>query len=212
MQRREFSRALVGVGALAAGGWSGLANAQIGGFKDGSDYLRLTRPAPVDAPAGQIEVLEFFSYSCVHCFRFEPVLKDWVKTLPSNVVVKRTPVGFSAAFEPLQRFYYTLEAMGKLDALHDKVFTAIHEGHERLTKLDNIADWVARQGVDKAQFTQTFNSFGVSGKVKRATQLQEAYGVEGTPALGIAGKFYVPGQAARTVQIANALLAEARKG
>lgn len=212
MQRREFSRALAGAGALAVAGWSGMAWAQIGGFKDGSDYRRLARPVPVDAAAGQIEVLEFFSYSCVHCYRFEPVMKDWMKTLPSNVVVKRTPVGFNAAFEPLQRFYYALEAMGKLDALHDKVFKAIHEGGERLTKLDSIADWVAKQGVDKTQFTQTFNSFGVSGKVKRATQLQEAYEVEGTPALGIAGRFYVPGQAARTVQIANALIAESRKG
>ena len=98
MQRREFSRALAGAGALAAAGWSGMAWAQIGGFKDGSDYRRLARPVPVDAAAGQIEVLEFFSYSCVHCYRFEPVMKDWMKTLPSNVVFKRTPVGFNAAF------------------------------------------------------------------------------------------------------------------
>ena len=74
MQRREFSRALAGAGALAAAGWSGMAWAQIGGFKDGSDYRRLARPVPVDAAAGQIEVLEFFSYSCVHCYRFEPVM------------------------------------------------------------------------------------------------------------------------------------------
>ncbi len=100
MPRREFSRALAGAGALAAAGWSGMAWAQIGGFKDGSDYRRLARPVPVDAAAGQIEVLEFFSYSCVHCYRFEPVMKDWMKTLPSNVFVKRTPVGFNAALKP----------------------------------------------------------------------------------------------------------------
>ena len=67
-------------------------------------------------------------------------------------------------------------------------------------------------GVDKAQFTQVFNSFAIAGKVRRANQLQDAYEVEATPSLGIAGRYYVPGQAARILTIANALIQEARKG
>ena len=215
MHRRTFTRTLLGASATTLAAWAngtGAVWAQAAGFREGPDYRRLAKPAPVDAPAGQIEVIEFFSYSCIHCHHFEPLLKDWVKTLPANVVVRRTPVGFNKAFEPLQRWYYTLEAMGKLDALHDKAFAAIHEEKQRLTTADQIADWAAKQGLDRAQFLQTFNSFGVAGKVRRASQLQDAYEVEGTPALGIAGRYYVPGQAARTLTIANALIADVRKG
>ncbi|NIC43282.1 thiol:disulfide interchange protein DsbA/DsbL [Aquabacterium sp. A08] len=214
MQRRDFSRAVLGATAAGTlGAWLPTAAwAQGSGLREGSDYRRLARPAPVDAPAGKVEVIEFFAYTCVHCYNFEPAFKDWMKTVPGHVVARRSPVGFNASFEPLQRLYFTLEALGQLDALHDRVFKAIHQDRVRLNNADAIIAWAAAQGLNQAQFTQTFNSFGVAGKVKRANQLQDAYEVEATPSLGIAGRYYVPGQAARTLTVANALIQEARKG
>lgn len=205
--RRQFSQL-----AIAAGLGAALpVSAQIAGLKEGSDYLRLQRPAPVDSKAGQIEVLEFFAYTCIHCYNFEPLLTAWMAKKPAHVVVRRTPVAFSPAMEPLQRLYYALEAMGRVGALHEKVFRAIHVDKQRLTTPEAIADWVAKQGVDKAQFNQFYNAFGVAGKAKRATQLQDAYQVEGTPALGVAGRYYISGQGPRTLVIADALIADLRK-
>lgn len=216
MQRRDFSRSLLAVGASTTlGGLAALghtsAQAQINGLKEGSDYVRLGRPAPVDTPVGQIEVLEFFAYTCIHCFQFEPLMTAWVKKKPAHVVVKRVPVKFSDAFAPLQKLYYALEAMGLVDTLHEKVFSAIHVDKQRLTTAEAIIDWVAKQGVDKAKFAGVYNSFAVAGKSNRATQLQDAYQVEGTPALGVAGRFYVPGQGPRSIVVAEALIAEIRK-
>jgi len=210
MQRRVFTQALATSAVAAPLLWPQLASAQAG-LREGSDYRRLGRLAPVEAPAGKIEVVEFFSYTCVHCYNFVPVFNSWKQTVAADVVVKRSPVGFNAAFEPLQRLFYTLEAMGKLDSHHGLVFKAIHEDRQRLNNLDAMAQWAARNGLNRTQFEQTFNSFGVAGKARRATQLQDAYEVEGTPSLGIAGQFYVPGQAARTVQIANALIQQTRQ-
>lgn len=216
MQRRDFSRSILAVGAtttlgsLAALG-STSAQAQIAGLKEGTDYVRLGRPAPVDAPAGQVEVLEFFAYTCIHCFNFEPVMAAWIKKKPANVVVKRTPVKFSEAFVPMQKLYYALEAMDLVDKLHEKVFSAIHVDKLRLTTAEAITDWVGKQGVDKAKFAAVYNSFAVAGKSNRAVQLQDAYQVEGTPALGVAGRFYVPGQGPRSIVVAEALIAEVRK-
>ena len=42
--------------------------------------------------------------------------------------------------------------------------------------------------------------------------LQDAYQVEGTPALGVAGRYYVGGQGPRTLLVADSLIAEVRKG
>jgi protein dithiol oxidoreductase (disulfide-forming) len=212
MQRRAFTQAALTLGGTGLLGVLAPAQAQVAGFREGSDFRTLERPAPIDAPAGQIEVIEFFAYTCVHCHHFEPLLKEWIKTVPAQVSVRRSPVGFNAAFEPLQRLYFTLEGMGKLDTLHDKVFLAIHEERQRLNNREAIVGWAQRQGLDKNVFGQMFDSFGVSGKVRRATQLQDAYQVEATPSLGIAGRYYVPGQAARTLSVANALIASQRKG
>jgi protein dithiol oxidoreductase (disulfide-forming) len=210
MQRRLFTQALANSAMTAPLLWPHMAQAQAA-MREGSDYRRLSKPAPVEAAAGKVEVVEFFSYTCVHCYNFVPVFDHWKKSVGTDVVIKRNPVGFNASFEPLQRLYYTLEALGKIDSHHARVFKAIHEERQRLNTLDAMAQWAERNGIDRTQFVQTFNSFGVAGKARRATQLQDAYEVEGTPSLGIAGRFYVPGQAARTVQIANALIQQARQ-
>jgi thiol:disulfide interchange protein DsbA len=210
MHRRVLTQAMVASVVAAPVLWPQWAAAQAA-LREGTDYRRLPRPAPVEVPAGQIEVIEFFSYTCVHCYNFIPVFNNWKQTVASDVVIKRSPVGFNASFEPLQRLFYTLEAMGKLATHHDLVFKSIHEDRARLNNLDAMTRWAERNGLDRNQFVQTFNSFGVAGKARRATQLQDAYDVEGTPSLGIAGRFYVPGQAARTVQIANVLIQQARQ-
>ena len=213
MKRREFSQAAAGVALVTS-----LAPAMVGaqGKKPeaGSDFQVLDPRAPVDAPAGKIEVVEFFWYSCPHCNAFEPTLAGWVKTLPKDVAFRRVPVAFRDDFVPQQRLYFVLDAMGLVEKLHAKVFAAIHVEKLNLAKADAIADWVAKQGVDRAKFMEQFNSFTVATKATRSTQLQNAYKVEGVPALGVAGRFYTDGSMAksmeRALQVVESLVADVR--
>lgn len=215
MKRRDFS---VACGAVVAGSAfvQSTALAQGKSPESGVDYLSLDKRVTVDAPAGKIEVIEFFWYSCPHCHAFEPAFDAWSKRAPKDLVVKRIPVSFRDDFVPQQRLFYALDAMGLLDKLHAKVFAAIHTEKQNLTKGEAIADWVAKQGVDKAKFLEQFNSFSVSAKATRGTQLQNAYKVEGVPALGVAGRFYTDGTLAknmdRALQIVEFLAAGIRKG
>ena len=213
MQRRAFSRSLLaaGAGAFTTGLLPLSAQAQVGGFKEGSDYLGLGKPVATDSGAGKVEILEFFAYSCIHCYNFEPVMAAWMKKQPANVVVRRTPVAFSSAFVPMQQLYYTVEAMGLVESLHEKIFRAFHVDKVRIQEAAVAADWMAKQGVDMKKYNELYNSFAVVGKAKRAAQLQDLYSVEGTPALGVAGRFYIPGQGPRTLLVADALIAEVRK-
>jgi protein dithiol oxidoreductase (disulfide-forming) len=215
MKRRDFSLTC-GAAMAAAAVFLPVARAQSASPAAGLDYQKLDKPAPVDAPAGKIEVIEFFWYSCPHCNAFEPALDAWIKQAPKDVVVKRVPVGFRASFEPQQRLFFAIEAMGLVEKLHAKVFYAIHVERQRLDAPEAIADWVAKQGVDKAKFMDQFNSFSAASKLKRAVQLQDAYRVEGVPALGIAGRFYTDGTLGksmeRALQVTDYLIAEVRKG
>lgn len=182
----------------------------------GTDFILLERPAPVDAPPGQIEVLEFFWYSCGHCNAFEPTLAQWVRKLPADVAFKRVPIAFRDDFEPQQRLFYALEALNLLDTLHARVFAAIHRERLALNTGPAIIDWVARQGVDPARFLAQYNSGFVSTKVARARQLQNAYQVDGVPALGIGGRYYTDGALAkgmdRVLQVTDHLIAQLRLG
>ena len=215
MKRRDFSYR---VGAALAVPMLGLSTAQAQAKKPeaGTDYRVLDKPAAVEAPAGKVEVVEFFWYSCPHCNMFEPTLDAWIKRLPKDVAVRRVPVAFRDDFVPQQRLFYALEAMGLVEKLHAKVFAAIHVEKQTLAKPEPIADWMAKQGVDKAKFLEQFNSFSVSTKASRATQLQNAYKVEGVPALGTAGRYYTDGTLAKSMerglQITDFLVAEIRAG
>ena len=217
MKRREFS-----LSAASAVAFSALAlpvatpvMAQARQFKEGKDFKRLDKPVAPDAPAGKVDVIEFFWYSCPHCNAFEPTLDAWVKAAPKDLSIRRVPVAFNASFVPQQKLFYTLEGMGKLDALHAKVFRAIHVEKAKLAKDDEILAWVTQQGVDAAKFKEVYGSFSVANQVRRASQLQDSYGVEGVPSMGVAGKYYTDGTMAGSMQtvlqVVEYLAATARK-
>ncbi len=216
MNRRNFSRTAGSFGLLPLLGGAGLAQAQARVPKAGKDYIELDKRAPVEAPAGRVEVIEFFWYNCPHCYAFEPLLEPWAKKLPPYVTFRRVPVVFQKSFEPQQRLYYTLEAMGKVDEYQPRVFDAIHKGRQNLGTDEAILAWAEKNGLDKAKFTELFKSFSVATKLQRAKQLQEAYQVAGVPALGIAGRYYVDGDTAgsmeRALQVTDYLVGQEHKG
>lgn len=150
-------------------------------------YVPINPPLPSDTP-GKIEVLEFFAYTCPHCAAMEPMVEDWAKTKPDDVVLKQVPIAFNASMKPLQQLYYTLLALDRPD-LHAKVFTAIHGEHKRLIDKKAMGEWAASQGVDRAKFDAVFDSFSVQTQVQRANQLAETYRIDGTPSLAVGGKF-----------------------
>ena len=216
MQRRDF---FAGAGSVAvtAAMWSpSWVQAQAKAPQVGVDFIKLDKPAPVEVAAGKIEVIEFFWYNCGHCNAFEPVLSNWVKALPKDVVFKRMPIAFRDDSVPQQKLFFALEAMGLTDKLHARVFAAIHGDRQNLTSADAITEWMVKQGVDKTKFLAQFNSFSTSTKATRARQLQNAYQLEGVPAMGVAGRFYVDGTTAgsmdRALQIVDSLVAQVRTG
>ena len=84
--------------------------------------------------------------------------------------------------------------------MHAKVFNAIHVERQKLDKDNLVIEWAAKQGLDKAKFVETYNSFSVATKVRKAAQLQEAYKVAGVPAMGVAGRFYTDGTQAQSME------------
>ena len=215
MKRREFSLAAsaAAAGTLTLGTSSSWA--QAAAPKEGKDYIKLAKPASVSAPAGKVEVIEFFWYSCPHCNVFEPQFEAWAKSQPADVVVRRVPVAFNASFLPQQKLYFTLEGMNMLPQLHAKVFRAIHVERNGLKNDEAIFEWIGKQGVDVAKFKEVYNSFTVANQARKAAQLQNEYDVEGVPAMGVAGRYYTDGTKAgnmdNVLRVVNALIASSRK-
>jgi protein dithiol oxidoreductase (disulfide-forming) len=208
INRRQAALALAGSVALGQ-------NAYAQAFQEGIEYVTLDQPIATEAGAGKIELIEFFWYSCPHCNAFEPAFKQWIERQPKDVSVRRVPVRFRDDFEPQQRMYYVLEALGKLEPLHGRLFQAIHVERLPLSQPEQLAQWAQKQGISKADFDQSYQSFSVVAKARRATQLQQAFKVQGVPSLGIAGRYYTDGSLAggmaRALQVVDALIGEERQ-
>lgn len=183
------------------------AQAQDQGYKT----LQTVQPSE---SSGQIEVLEFFAYTCPHCKAMEPLVTKWSETLVGNVTLTRVPVAFNANMADLQKLYYTLESMDRLD-LHPAVFKAIHEERKEVFTEPQIIDWAEEQGLDRQHFSDIFNSFGIQSRVRRADELAKNYQIDSTPSIAVGGRYVTtPGMTggyASTLVEADKLIEMARE-
>ncbi len=170
----------------------------------GVDYQIVSPPQPVDT-GDRIEVLDFFWYGCPHCFAFLPELEAWRKRLPPDVAYEHLPVAFNPASTPHSRIFYALQTLNRLDDMHVKVFDAIHVAKRRMTDTDEIADFMAANGIDRAKWLAIYNSFSVVTAANRAPQIWTAYGIDGTPTLGCDGKYLTSPSMVRAKSNAAAL-------
>jgi len=156
--------------------------------REGQDY-RLVKPAqPTAVPAGKIEVIEFFWYGCPFCNSIEPLLKDWAAKQPDDVVFRKLHVPFGDRRH--QQLFYTLESLGQTAEANEAVFRAIHVDRNPMDTADRMVAVLGKLGIDEKRFRDTFRSFDVNTRMRRAAQIVDAYGVDGVPAMAINGKYY----------------------
>ena len=165
----------------------GSAHAQPAPLREKVDYLAIT-PQPV-ASGERIEVIEFFWYGCPHCYNLQPALEAWIKRKPADVELRRIPAAFRESWLPHARIYYTLEALGETERLHQSVYTALHQNKESLMNANETADWAARNGIQPSQWLAAYNSPEVTRKVESSKELTKTYSVPGTPSLVVDGRY-----------------------
>jgi thiol:disulfide interchange protein DsbA len=176
----------------------------------GHDYVVLSTPQRQENN-GKIEVMEFFSWGCPHCYEFYPKLSRWLSTLPKDASFKRVPVGLGhPEWEVLAKAYYALQSTGDVDRLDSRIFEDIHKNHVWLYDEPSITAWVGKHGVDVAKFTAAFRSFGVNTSEAQAEQKSVDYRIPGVPALTIDGKYMVDGDQEKMLATSDQLIAMER--
>jgi len=159
---------------------------------EGKDYQRINPPIPTSDPA-RIVVTQFFSYQCPHCYKFEKPHAAWAAKLPADVKSERAAVSIGhAGWVPAAQAFYALSAMKKVPAIDDAFFGAIHDHRLGLTDEAGIAAWVAKQGIDRAEFEKMYRSFSVGLQVRRADELSRKVRLPSVPTIVVDGRYLVP--------------------
>lgn len=179
----------------------------------GQHYVELQKPVPVSQP-GKIEVVEMFWYGCPHCYYLEPALNAWAEKLPADVNFVRVPALFGGNRDTHGQLFITLDLMKIETKVRHAVFDALHKQGKELKDPEEMAEFLAEQGVDADAFLNTYNSFAVKGQMAKARQLARAYQITGVPVLIVNGKYRFDVRSAggeeQLLQVANYLIDKER--
>lgn len=168
---------------------AGVAGAQ--NYQAGKQYHRV-KPQQPTMTNERIEVIEFFSYGCSHCYDFSPQLKSWLQQAGDDVELVRVPVTFGRPnWTLLAKAYYAEKALQAGDKVHEPLFEAIHDRGQEFADEDALAAFFAQHGIERQAAQEAFDSFAVDVGVRRAERMVRAYEVRSTPSMAVAGKYLV---------------------
>jgi thiol:disulfide interchange protein DsbA len=165
--------------------WLTIEDAPLGEFVEGEHYQLIENPRRIRSD--QIEVLEFFSYGCIHCYRFDPDLVDWVESKGDIISFQRIPAIGSDYWRLLGRNYYALQQLDELDQQHMKLFRAIHDARDTFPNPESLFSYFE----DIEGYEQAFRSAEVSSQITRADTLARRMKIASVPAIVIQGKYLV---------------------
>jgi thiol:disulfide interchange protein DsbA len=161
----------------------------------GTNYRVLSPAQPTDVPPAKVEVLEMFWYACPHCYALDSTVEKWRSNKPPYVEFRRVPVTWSEEHRAHARLFYTLQALGKLDALHGKVFDAIHGGNLLYVAGDDKATRQAQSkfaqanGISESDFVGAYDSMAVQTRLQEADALIRRDRIDSVPTFVVDGKF-----------------------
>ena len=180
-------------------------------FVEGQDYKVL--PNPETIAGAVIVVREFFWYGCPHCYHLEPHMQKWAKTRPADVAFFQTPAAMNPVWEVGARGFYAAQQLDAQEKTHQALFDAVHKDGNRniISSQQELGNWYASKGIDKAKFDSLYNSFAVTTKIERAKAAATRYGLSGVPAVVVHGKYVVSGEDAKVPQVVDFLINKVRE-
>lgn len=156
----------------------------------GKTYF-LIEPAQPTASGDKVEVLEVFSYACIHCAHFQPYADEIQSKLPAYAQYTYMPAIFNEQWEAYARAFYTAQSLGLLEKTNQAMFDAVHRDKRQFRSFADIAAFYGEHGANVEKFEQVATSFEIESKLARSRTMVPKYGVDGTPSIIIDGKYRI---------------------
>ena len=152
---------------------------------------------------GDVEVVEYFSWACIHCRNLDELIEGWKQNLPDGVTFRRVHASYSGPLRVLARTHVALERHDALDANHARIFRAIHDRNRQFLTAEAMADFVAGYDIDRQTFLAAVGSAATASAVERDAAESAAIGVFAVPSLVVDGKYIINMGVGRKQALAN---------
>ncbi|MDF7676454.1 thiol:disulfide interchange protein DsbA/DsbL [Neisseriaceae bacterium ESL0693] len=164
----------------------GLAQAAV----ENVDYDVLKTPIP-QLQKDKVEVLEFFSYSCIHCYDLDPYLLKAAKNFAPDTYLRPVHVVWD------DDIYFKLARIAAaVNSTHMKfeadplIFNAIFKQQIDLSKPDVFKSWASQQtAFDGNKLVKAYDSMNNVAEANQMKELGTKYNIVETPVVIVGGKY-----------------------
>jgi len=176
-----------------------LQDAVAGGGLRGAAAVQPRRPDPsqrVEIPRGgaavrgpenaKVSIVEYSDFQCPFCARVLPTLNRIRETYGDqvNLVYKHLPLRIHPEAQPAAAAAEAAGLQGRFWEMHDKIFA-----NQRELSDAKYVEWARELGLDVERFERDRKSEAVRARIAKDEQEAERFGVSGTPAFFINGRF-----------------------
>ncbi|MFO7563946.1 MAG: thioredoxin domain-containing protein [Enhygromyxa sp.] len=141
---------------------------------------------PVQGPeTALVTVVEFADYHCPYCARVKTQLDQLLEAHPDQVrlVYVQRPLPMHPNARDASKAALAADKQGKFWEMHEKLFL------RQLHRLDQFVKVAEELGLDIEQFKADYASEEVAAQLAADQQLSDQFGVNGTPAFFINGRY-----------------------
>ncbi len=134
----------------------------------------------------QVEIIEFFSFYCDHCYQFEesiPVIKG---NFPKKIKWKTVPIYWGKGSPKPGEAYFLAEEAGKGEQMRKAIFKAYFVEKRDIGNVEVLEDIGIKLGLG-FDFSRRLRTGEKAGDVGEAILMSKKYDINETPSLIIAG-------------------------
>jgi len=173
-------------------------------FNEGTHYSVISAVAPAKQP----QVVEFFSFLCPACYRFEPLVASLKPKLGENVKFTKNHVDYVGGNlgKEMSRASAIAQLLQVEDTVNPAIFAAVHQERRNITGLSDIRTIFLDHGVDAKKFDGAATSFMVKGNISKLAHNTKKFNIRGVPAFVINGKYQVINEAISSQEVFEELV------
>ena len=150
-------------------------------IKENTDQLFAGKTTVLGNPKGNVTIVEFFDYQCIHCKKMSPVIEALIKKDSDlRVIYKEFPI-FGKSSELASKAALAAGMQGKYQVMHHALINAGKELNE-----EKIMEAAKQAGLDMKKFKQDMDSKEVAAELEANRALAEKLHLMGTPAFIVA--------------------------
>ncbi|MCA1767622.1 MAG: thiol:disulfide interchange protein DsbA/DsbL [Idiomarina sp.] len=139
------------------------------------------------------QIIEYFSFYCMACYRFEPIAKELASAFPEAFKKSHTS-GLSPKSgmgSKMTQAYALALMLNKEKTISESIFEQQFGQRQSVDSVEKIQDIFVQAGVSEEQFKRGFNNFSVKARAKQMEKAVRDKNITGTPTLVVNGKYKI---------------------